>query len=185
MDSLWNSEMKEYVLNDPLESLFNGQDFCADFNMFDTDYRGPYIPTVKECPPVLGATYNSEPMNLDLILERLEDREESIGIEKENMLSLSPIGLDCVFKKKLEHMSQNDVSEIFDKFAPGTIQKSDKTTSEASTITNNVKILQLPKFNTVPATTKASVQVPLAPEERRANFSEHSIRPGLLSRLSK
>ena len=134
----------------------------------------------KGCPPVLGATYYSEPMNLYLILDRLEDREEPIGIEKENMLSLSPIRLDSVFKKKLDH-SQNDVLEIFDKFAPGPIQKSEKTTSVASTITNSVNILQLPKFNMVPATMKALVQVPLAPEERRANFSEQSIRPGLLS----
>lgn len=177
----WNElEIRDDTFDIQYDQLFGSQDFGSNFNigLSDEDTKSSIAELFDQDPSSLSSCFSvQEILDADSLLESLRDATEE---PTEIVPDIKPIDnheaieVDDLMTSFADPCSEDDINAKEDYVDFGPSNKRSLAGISQTTPTQNKdprELPKLPRFNTVPATMKAMVRVPLAPPERRANFS--------------
>ena len=182
----WNElEMRDDTFDVQYDQLFSNQDFGSDFHigLSDEDTKSSIAELFDDPSSMSNCFSVQEILDTDSLLESLRGATEE---PTEIVPDIKPsdndeaIDVDDLMKSFAKPYDEDDTNAKeddveFGNFNERSVAGISQTTPTQSKDTR--QLLKLPRFNTVPATFKAMVRVPLAPPERRANFSNSPPKP--------
>jgi len=170
--------LDEFVVGRHFDALT--QDFCSDFDIYEAEKNNLNFPgdPLRVNPSELSSKENN--FDAEVLLKTLEEGGPSLGPEFDSVVEVHTTETNASMESC--HVLLEPESDAEDECTGGADNLENNGCSGRKNVVGDpvdLPVSRFPSFKTVPAVMKEGIgSMPLKPEDRRANFSQKTVRLG-------